>query len=220
MFQKILTILCCTYFTIASEHTHIIPVENYDTELQDLGQHVEIPETPVKIIKITKTIAVKVPVPYPVKVLEKVPYPVHVSKPYPVPVPQIVKVPQVINVGSQGKSSHESLDGGSFQGHHFDGNTYQVREQPSSDIGHGYNPDSGYQTYGGASYGISPHSGGDEHLSQGSSEGFEGSLSSGYNGYSGGQDNSNAFESNSYDQAIQNYLEKHSPSGGASVPHY
>ncbi|CAG9099460.1 unnamed protein product [Plutella xylostella] len=96
---KLLILLCCTSYSIAS-HLHNIPVEGYETKLQDLGQHVEIPETPVKIIKVTKTIAVKVPVPYPVRVVQKVPYPVHVNRPYPVPVPHIIRVPHDTPVGA------------------------------------------------------------------------------------------------------------------------
>ncbi|XP_068621503.1 uncharacterized protein [Battus philenor] len=173
-----ITLLCCTYLAFASEHTHIIPVEKYDTELQELGQHVEIPETPVRVVKITKTIAVKIPVPYPVKVIEKVPYPVHVSKPYPVPVPQIVKVPQVLH--PKEKSVHESLDSLSYQGHQLGGNTYQVQEHPSSDSGQ-------YQSY--------------------NDDGFEGAQSHGID-YPGNHENVNSFESSNYDQNIQNYLDK------------
>ena len=34
-----------------SHHVQTIPVENYETELQVLGEHVEIPETPVRVVK-------------------------------------------------------------------------------------------------------------------------------------------------------------------------
>ncbi|CAF4760760.1 unnamed protein product [Pieris macdunnoughi] len=121
--MKILTIIILHIgICVASHHPHTIPVEGYETELHDLGEHVEIPETPVKIIKITKTVAVKIPVPYPVKVVEKVPYPVHINKPYPVPVPQLVHAPYT-------PKRHEHLalgDGHSFQGNAD--NSYQVKE--------------------------------------------------------------------------------------------
>ncbi|CAG5021843.1 unnamed protein product [Parnassius apollo] len=214
---KLITFLCCTYIVFASQHTHIIPVENYDTELQELGQHVEYPETPVKVVKITKTIAVKVPVPYPVKVIQKVPYPVHVSKPYPVPVTQIVKVPHIVNVGSKDKGGHEALNVPSYQSNQqFGSNSYQVQENPSPEIGHGYNLISDHQSYGG-SFG---NSAGEEYSSDGSSEGSYGTSLNGYHGYPGNHDGANSFESNSYDEAIQNYLEKHGSNNAGSVPHY
>ncbi|XP_013134044.1 PREDICTED: uncharacterized protein LOC106099901 [Papilio polytes] len=207
---KCITLLCCTCIAFASEHKHIIPVENYDTELQDLGQHVEIPETPVRVVKITKTIAVKIPVPYPVKVLEKVPYPVHVSKPYPVPVPQIVKVPHVIT--SKDKLGHEALDS-PYQGHgQFGGNAYQVQEHASD----GYGPDSENVYHGDGGYGSGSQAAGDEHSQQSSNEEFAGGLYE----HPANHEHVNAFDSSSYDQAIKNYLENHGSGNQASVSHY
>ncbi|XP_022123113.2 uncharacterized protein LOC110998669 [Pieris rapae] len=123
MEPRILTIIFLHIgICVASHNPHTIPIEGYETELHNLGEHVEIPETPVKIIKITKTVAVKIPVPYPVKVVEKVPYPVHINKPYPVPVPQLVHAPYT-------PKRHEHLalgDNHGFQGNAD--NSYQVIE--------------------------------------------------------------------------------------------
>lgn len=148
--------LCCSYYVCASQHSHhvhTIPVENYETELQVLGEHVEIPETPVRVIKITKTVAVKVPVPYPVKVIEKVPYPVHINKPYPVAVPHIVKVPH--GDSSPQVHAHEALGSQGSQSH-YPGNSYQVQEAhsrdgPSNDDYYG----AGIQSYNGDNSGHS-----------------------------------------------------------------
>ncbi|KAJ0181808.1 hypothetical protein K1T71_002530 [Dendrolimus kikuchii] len=115
---QLFILLSYVFYGLASQHSYIIPIEGYESELQVLGKHVEIPETPVKIVKITKTVAVKIPVPYPVKVREKVPYPVHVAKPYPVPVPQIIHVPHV----AYPKAHHENEAEG---GHGAFQNAYQ-----------------------------------------------------------------------------------------------
>lgn len=219
--QKSIILLCCSAICLASHlshHSHTIPVEGYETELQNLGEHVEIPETPVKVIKITKTIAVKVPVPYPVKVVEKVPYPVHVNKPYPVPVPQIIKVP-VSHVHGHG---HEALDvghGHQFQDRQQDGNSYQVQEEhhdaPSSDS---YD-DSGSQSFEGQgnsenSYGAPSG----DYNSQGSSGAFYGQAPQDYHGFPADQDGHNSFESKNYDQAIQNYWNKINANGNVGHP--
>ncbi|CAK1549862.1 unnamed protein product [Leptosia nina] len=122
--KSIILLLVHIGTSLSSHHSHTIPVEGYETELHNLGEHVEIPETPVKVIKITKTVAVKIPVPYPVKVVEKVPYPVHVNKPYPVPVPHIVKAPY-----AGLKHDHEQglkQSGDEYQNHGI--NSYQVKE--------------------------------------------------------------------------------------------
>lgn len=213
LFQKLIILLCCTYRCIASEHGHTIPVEGYETELQDLGEHVEYKEPPVKVIKITKTIAVKVPVPYPVKVKEKVPYPVHVVKPYPVPVPQIIKVPHVVSP----KSGHDHEGG-------HEANTYQVQEAQ--------HPSSGGHSFGSLSKAY------DEGQSQQkpnfeedfSYEGSPGSSydapASSYYGHSGDTQShleGESIESKNYDQAIQDYLSKFQPSGntdGANGYHH
>ncbi|KAF5294548.1 hypothetical protein FQR65_LT10740 [Abscondita terminalis] len=55
-------------------------------------------DIPPKVVKISSTVALKIPKPYPVKIPHNVPYPVHVDKPYPVPVPQLIKVPQPVPV--------------------------------------------------------------------------------------------------------------------------
>lgn len=207
--QKSIILLCCTTICLASHYTHTIPVEGYETELQNLGEHVEIPETPVKVIKITKTIAVKVPVPYPVKVVEKVPYPVHVSKPYPVPVPQIIKVP-VSHGHSQG---HEALDAGhhQFLDRQQNGNSYQVQETAYDAPPAESYDDSGSQSYEGGnnenSYGV-PN---EEYKSEGSSGALYGQAPQSFNGYPSDQDGHNSFESKSYEQAIQNYWNKVNP---------
>ncbi|XP_063529583.1 uncharacterized protein LOC134740860 [Cydia strobilella] len=127
---KLLILLCCAYYTFASQHSHIIPVENYETELQDLGLHTETHETPVKVIKITKTIAVKIPVPYPVKVIEKVPYPVHVNKPYPVQVPHVIQLPKERTV--ELRPHHEQA--GEAKPH----DDYQKEQAPAYDAPSGY----------------------------------------------------------------------------------
>lgn len=209
-FQKLIILLSCTYRSLASDHSYTIPVEGYETELQDLGEHVEIPETPVKVIKITKTVAVKVPVPYPVKIVEKVPYPVHVAKPYPVPVPQIVHVPQT--AAHKPLHAHEALDvgNGGYQqsGHH--GNegevSYRVHEAPSHEQG-------GPAYHGNSDNSYNFDSNGDKHLSEGPvSSSYEAPHN--YYGYSNDHDGNGSFETKSYDNAIQDYLHKHHPSGG------
>ncbi|PZC78796.1 uncharacterized protein LOC124645728 [Helicoverpa zea] len=197
---KLIILLCCSYYGFASHESHhvqTIPVENYETELQVLGEHVEIPETPVRVVKITKTVAVKVPVPYPVKVIEKVPYPVHINKPYPVPVPQIVKVPHVES--PQQLHGHEALGS---QGSHYPGNSYQVQESHArgghSD-GDSFGPES--QSYNGGNSGhiqsFLPHS--DEYSSEGSSGNSYGAPSSSYYGGSDAE----SFESRNYNQAVK-----------------
>lgn len=214
LLQKLIILLCCTYYSFASEHSHTIPVEHYETELQDLGEHVETPKTPVKVVKITKTIAVKIPVPYPVKVIERVPYPVHVSKPYPVPVPHIVHVPHPSKPKSL--SGHDSIDAGhegqqqsSIQDHekHED---YQVHESPSHDTSDGGHSFSGFT-------GLGQHfrvQDGDPSSENGSYDG-----PNNYYGYSGDNDGHGSVESKSYDQAINEYLKKHKR-GGSFLPHH
>lgn len=67
-------------------------------QYQHLGSYVGKYQLPPKEIRITKTVAVKVPVPYPVKVPHSVPYPVHIVKHVPVPVPKIIKVHEQVPV--------------------------------------------------------------------------------------------------------------------------
>ncbi|XP_053599821.1 uncharacterized protein LOC128669195 [Plodia interpunctella] len=213
---KLLFVICCSYYCYASEKSHVIPVEGYETELENLGQHVEIPETPVKVIKITKTIAVKVPVPYPVKVREKVPYPVPISKPYPVPVPQIIKVPHLVHTKSD-QTEHDSGNTdsgyGGFQGSHQLGggiqNSYQVQEEP----GHDYVP------FAPRTHPFKGYSTGNEQNFHDSSEGSNGNSYGdapfNYNGYSGNNGDESS-ESKSYDNAIKDYLEKHQLGGGTN----
>ncbi|KAJ8726313.1 hypothetical protein PYW07_001011 [Mythimna separata] len=215
---KLIILLCCSYYGFASHHSqHVqtIPVENYETELQVLGEHVEIPETPVRVVKITKTVAVKVPVPYPVKVIQKVPYPVHINKPYPVPVPQIVKVPHVESPPQV--HAHEALGSQGSQSH-YPGNSYQVQEAHSRDgpaEEDSYGPE--IQSYnGGGNSGHSsfaPYS--DGYSAEGSSGNSYGEPSSSYYGNSGGND-AESFESRNYEQAIKNYLQKMNPSGDSA----
>lgn len=183
-------------------------MENYKTELQELGQHVDIPETPVKVVKITKTIAVKIPVPYPVKVIEKVPYPVHVSKPYPVPVPHIVHVPHPKHV-----VGHEAIGAshGSLQhGGHED---YQVQESPSYDTssgGHSFGPAAGGHSFqGNSQHGHSFGASDDDHSYEGGSYDAPNS----YYGYSGDNGGHDSAESKSYDQALNEYLQKQKSGG-------
>ncbi|KAF5282084.1 hypothetical protein FQA39_LY00609 [Lamprigera yunnana] len=66
-------------------------------QLQDLGTIYE-GILPPKVVKISSTVALKIPKPYPVKIPHNVPYPVHVDKPYPVPVTHLVKVPHPVPV--------------------------------------------------------------------------------------------------------------------------
>ncbi|CAH2104706.1 unnamed protein product [Euphydryas editha] len=214
---KLIILLCCTTICLASHHTHIIPVEGYETKLQDLGEHVNYHETPVRVVKITKTIAVKIPVPYPVKVVEKVPYPVHVNKPYPVPVPHIVKVP-VSHESNYGQEAVDIGHGNQLQNRQYGGNSYQVQEAPHdiSAAGKTYD-DSNIQSYGGGNnennYGFS----GEEHNLGGS---YYAPPSQDIHGLSDDQDNS--FESKSYDQAVENYLKNvrpHENFGGSESYH-
>ncbi|XP_026327505.1 uncharacterized protein LOC113235811 [Hyposmocoma kahamanoa] len=210
---KLIILLCCTYYSFASDHSHIIPVEKYETELQDLGQHVDIPETPVKVVKITKTIAVKIPVPYPVKVVEKVPYPVHVSKPYPVPVPHIVHVPHPGKSKSFG--GHEAIDvsHASLQHGGQDDSQYKVQDSPSYDTssgGHSFGPAAGGQYFqGNSNHGQSFGAHDDDHSFEGGSYDAPNS----YYGYSGDNDGHGSFESKSYDLALKEYLQKQKSGG-------
>lgn len=175
----------------------------------------EIPETPVKVIKITKTIAVKVPVPYPVKVREKVPYPVPISKPYPVPVPQIIKVPHIVTTKSDG---HENADAGygSFPGTHQlggQGNDYQVQEHVPHDSPPAVHFGSPSQSFNGY------NSGHEQNLNDDASEESHGNSYGGpssYYGYNGNNDGHESAESKSYDLAIKDYLSKHQPNGDAN----
>ncbi|KAK4886699.1 hypothetical protein RN001_002970 [Aquatica leii] len=65
--------------------------------IQDLGT-VYQGAIPPKIVKISSTVALRIPKPYPVKIPHKVPYPVHIDKPYPVPVTHLIKVPHAVPV--------------------------------------------------------------------------------------------------------------------------
>lgn len=195
---------------------HTIPVEHYETELHNLGEHVEIPETPVRVIKITKTVAVKVPVPYPVKVIEKVPYPVHISKPYPVPVPQIVKVPHVESPkplhGHEALGSHDDILHRSGQ----EGN-YQVQEIHSPEGLARGDSNEGVQSYNGGSSGhpqqFDSYGGGDDYSSDGPAGNSYEAPSHNYYGSAG--DDADSFESKNYNQAIQNYLQNINNGGSA-----
>lgn len=215
LLQKLIIFLSCIYFIYAShhDHSHTIPVEGYETKLQDLGQHLEIPETPIKVIKITKTIAVKVPVPYPVKVIQKVPYPVHISKPYPVPVPQIVHVPAPTH-------KHGADDHSSNHGNTHGGDSYQVQErQPheSADEEHSFGPAQEHSYSGGNSgHNLNIESIAEEYPSQGSHGGSSYDVPShSYYGNTGNNEGSDSLESQNYDQAIQSYLQKLNPSSGS-----
>ncbi|XP_023955252.2 uncharacterized protein LOC112058578 [Bicyclus anynana] len=206
---KLIILFCCTTICLASHHTHVIPVEGYETELQDLGQHVEIPETPVKVVKITKTIAVKIPVPYPVKVVEKVPYPVHVNKPYPVPVPQIIKVPVAHH--SHGQEALDVNHGNQFQDRQHNENSYHVQEQPSGAQEESYDG-SANQSYEGGNNGNSYSAPNDGDYSAEGSPGYS-QQPQDFHGSAADLDGHNSFESKSYDLAIQNYLNNLKPNG-------
>lgn len=76
-------------------------------ELIDLGSvgtastqifHAEVP--PPKTIRITKTVAIKVPVPYPVR--NDIPIPVHIPKPVPIPVPYHAPIAAPVPSGGGG----------------------------------------------------------------------------------------------------------------------
>ncbi|XP_055545357.1 putative cyclin-dependent serine/threonine-protein kinase DDB_G0272797/DDB_G0274007 [Wyeomyia smithii] len=69
-------------------------LEKASEKLIDLGTVIAPHKVPPKTVKITNTVAVKVPVPYPVKVPIPVPVPIPVNKPIPVPVPKIINVPE------------------------------------------------------------------------------------------------------------------------------
>lgn len=193
---------------------YTIPVEGYETQLQDLGEHVDHHETPIKVIKITKTIAVKVPVPYPVKIVQKVPYPVHIVKPYPVPVPHIVKVPQAVH-----KHAHDAgLEGLQQDGGH---QPYQVQETPhNSGNGHSFVPIQ-EESYNGGGYGQNVESYAEEYPSDEGSVGGSYDVPA-YHGSSGSPHGADAesFETKSYNQAIQAYLHKNQPNGAHSFHGY
>ncbi|XP_072936511.1 uncharacterized protein [Epargyreus clarus] len=203
---KLMIVLCCTSISLASHHTHVIPVEGYETELQDLGEHVITPEAPVKVIKITKTVAVKVPVPYPVKVVEKVPYPVHVSKPYPVPVPHIVRIPTPVLT----KAHHEQSSDG---GHQADGNSYDVHENNEAPNAKEYEPSSESESYGGGNFGNYQNAPFENEYGSESLHSHSYGGPNSFHGSPGGHEGSNAFESRSYDEAIQKYLDGNHPNG-------
>ncbi|XP_045510751.1 putative uncharacterized protein DDB_G0282499 [Colias croceus] len=204
METPVLTILLiCIGTSFASHSSYTIPVEGYETELHDLGEHVENHETPVRIIKITKTVAVKVPVPYPVKVVQKVPYPVHINRPYPVPVPQIIKVPH--DVAPKLNHENHALDiehrDGSFQNPH---NSYQVQENhPQDDAPNPYEQDS--HAYNGPSHNSYNPSVAEEYNGEGPGDHYN-NIPNNYYESSDDQDGHNTLESKNYDIAIQNYL--------------
>lgn len=205
---------------MASHHSYTIPIEGYETELQNLGQHVDIPETPVKVVKITKTIAVKIPVPYPVKVREKVPYPVHIAKPYPVPVPQIIKVPHIVSPKSghaygNTASGHDSPQN-PFQDKGQPGNAYNVEEASSDDDG-----SFGVNSYNGGNSGYNHNLGsyGDEYSAEYSPRSSFGDSLNAYYGHS----NNNDFETKNFDQPLNQYSNNQIPSthfGGSSNENY
>ena len=85
-------------------------LERASEKLIDLGFYVGKHKLPPKTVKITKTVAVQVPVPFPVKVPEPVPVPVPVAKPVPVPVPTLVAVPVESTVATVASSPTD--DGG------------------------------------------------------------------------------------------------------------
>lgn len=69
-----------------------------EQHFQHLGSFVGKHHLPPKEIRITKTLAVKVPQPYPVKVPHPVPYPVKVVKHVPVHVPKVITVHEQVPV--------------------------------------------------------------------------------------------------------------------------
>lgn len=91
-----------------------------DHEHVHLGTFVGKHMLPPKVIHITKTVAVKVPVPYPVKVPHHIPYPVPVPKPYPVHVPKIIKITEQVPIEVPTHHHHGS-DEGSHDEHSFAG---------------------------------------------------------------------------------------------------
>lgn len=179
-------------------------MEEYSTELQDLGQHVEYKETPVRVIKITKTVAVKVPVPYPVKVIEKVPYPVHVAKPYPVSVPQIVRVPHDSPAHAHAPQPQPA--------HVYGDHSYNVHENPPSDDQSLHSFSSGQ--LGGKESGYTQTA--DEHPHEYDASGSYDAPSGGsLYGYANKDDSGS-----SYDAAIQHYHEKKAGKHNAGAPSY
>ncbi|KAK9711675.1 hypothetical protein QE152_g25344 [Popillia japonica] len=109
-----------------------------DLQIQDLGTMTE-GEVPPESVKVTKTITVKIPQPYPVSVPHPVPVPYSVPKPVPVPVTKLVHVPKpypvevtkTVPVPIEVPSSHGGI-GGSGSGGGFDqhgGYSQQVQIQ-------------------------------------------------------------------------------------------
>lgn len=133
--------------------------------------------------------------PYPVKVREKVPYPVHVAKPYPVPVPQIIKVSHSDESSGQ-HGEHDGFNSGNGEQH---GPSHQVHEGDSyggAGNGHGHSESfSGKFPSEGTSYDAPIHS---------------------YNGDGnyGSQNADASYDTASYDQAIQEYLQKQKQNAG------
>lgn len=95
-----------------ASHDIINELDEHHGHTVDLGSYVGKHKIPPKVIHITKTVAVKVPVPYPVKVPYHVPYPVEVIKPYPVPVPKYIKIKEQVPIEVPVHSGHGGGGGG------------------------------------------------------------------------------------------------------------
>ena len=92
----------------------------------DLGTFVGKHQIPPKVIRIVKTVAVKVPVPYPVRVPHTIPYPVHVPKPYPVHVPKIVHVEKQVPVHIPSPTTYNHEGSYSEQKSHYSSPVFDI----------------------------------------------------------------------------------------------
>lgn len=167
-------------------HTDGHPIETID-----LGSYVGKHHIPPKVIKITKTVAYKVPVPYPVKVPHGVPYPVPVPKPYPVHVPKYIKIKEQVPVyipAPHGEQHNHGGGGGGGGGYeHFnhaggDGNAGFDGGHAAFDVGGHHHGGFGSADAGGFG---NQHQGGGHVGFEGTDAGNDGHHHEGFGGVAG-----------------------------------
>ncbi|GJQ86654.1 hypothetical protein Trydic_g15756 [Trypoxylus dichotomus] len=114
-----------------------------DQQIQDLGTITE-GEVPPESVRVTKTITIKIPQPYPVDVPHPVPVPysvpkpvpvpvtklVHVPKPYPVEVTKTVPVPVEVPTSQFGGIGGSGSGGGYDQHGGYSSQQFQIQEAP------------------------------------------------------------------------------------------
>lgn len=105
----------------------------YPIQTIDLGTFVGKHHLKPNTIKVTRTVQVKVPVPYRVNVPHPLPYPVPVPKPYPVEVPKYIKVkeqvPVYVPVHSGGHHDHHHQHNGGSDGYSSNNQGYGQYQQ-------------------------------------------------------------------------------------------